>query len=199
MLSYRILTPLVIITLIGIVWWQARPMRDPYRSAVLAGLVCSLAGDTLLSNGSGFFLAGLVAFLLAHVAYIVAFTRDGGFTGSPIVTLPLAIAGSWLLTMLLPGLGDMTLPVLLYTLVILTMAMQALERWRRKSHAGAPWAALGAMTFLISQASLGLQRFAGGFTGDTVVISLTYYLAQWLIADSVRRRAGAIVLASRHR
>ena len=45
-------------------------------SAVLAGLGLSLVGDVALMIPQGF-LAGLVAFLLAHLAYLVAFTRGG--------------------------------------------------------------------------------------------------------------------------
>src|SRR6185436_12911582 len=112
-----------------------------------------------------------------HLSYIIAFTRDGGFTGSPVVSLPLAIVGSTMMTVLLPGVGELALPVFLYMLVILTMAMQALERWRRHSHAGARLAALGAIAFLISDASLGATRFAGGFQGSRIVVVATYLLA----------------------
>jgi uncharacterized membrane protein YhhN len=46
------------------------------RRAVLAGLGLSLVGAVALKFPQGF-LAGLLAFLLAHLAYLFAFTRGG--------------------------------------------------------------------------------------------------------------------------
>ena len=38
------------------------------------GILFSLVGDTLLLSPNRFFLPGLIAFLLAHVAYIIGFS-----------------------------------------------------------------------------------------------------------------------------
>ncbi|MFN8581007.1 MAG: lysoplasmalogenase [Gemmatimonadaceae bacterium] len=183
--------PLNTILIIALAWTDPGEETDPYRRFVLAGLLFSLIGDVFLSMPGDRFLAGLGAFLLAHLSYIVAFTRDGGFTGSPVISLPLALFGSWMMTVLLPGVGSLALPVFAYMVVILTMAMQALERWRRRSHAGAALAGIGAILFLISDAALGVRRFAGGFAGDHVVVLVTYVLAQYLIASSAGLRAVA--------
>ena len=51
------------------------PTTPALRRWVLVGLVLSLAGDVALLWPKEGFLPGLVAFLLAHLAYIVAFTR----------------------------------------------------------------------------------------------------------------------------
>lgn len=177
-------TPLATILVIAIAWTDPGDEGDSYRRFVLAGLVFSLAGDVYLMLPGDRFLAGLVAFLFAHVSYTVAFTRDGGFTGSPVVTLPFAIGGSLVMTAILPGIGDVALPVFLYALVLLTMAMQAVERWRRHAHAGARLAACGAVAFAISDATLGIARFAGGFPGSELVVAASYLTAQYLIARS---------------
>lgn len=183
--------PLATILIIAIAWTDPGDETDSYRRFVLAGLLFSLIGDIFLMLPEDRFLEGLAAFLFAHLAYIIAFTRDGGFTGSPVVTLPLALTGSVVMTAMLPGLGDLVLPVIVYMLVILTMAMQALERWRRKSHAGARLAGIGALCFVASDASLGLARFSGDFPNARAVIAVTYLLAQYLIARSSGVRSTA--------
>ena len=43
------------------------PDLSRYKVAILAGLVCSLAGDVFLMLPSDRFIAGLVSFLLAHL------------------------------------------------------------------------------------------------------------------------------------
>ncbi len=184
-----IFTPLSTILIIAVAWTDTGDESDAYRRFVLAGLLFSLVGDVFLMMPDDRFLAGLGAFLFAHLCYIIAFTRDGGFTGSPVITLPLALFGSWMMTVLLPGVGNLAIPVFIYMVVILTMAMQALERWRRGSHAGAIAAGLGAVLFLISDAALGTRRFAGGFPGDRTVILVTYLMAQYFIAISAGIRA----------
>jgi uncharacterized membrane protein YhhN len=87
------------------------------------------------------------------------------------------------------GLGPMKAPVVAYVLVILTMAWQACERWRLRSHAGARLAGLGALSFVTSDAALGIARFRGDFAGSAAVILGFYYVAQFLIARSVHLRA----------
>src|SRR5438045_1162826 len=69
-----VLKPLT--TLLIIAWAWPRGEDAPARRRwIRIGLVCSLAGDVALLWPQQGFLPGLVSFLLAHLAYIVAFTR----------------------------------------------------------------------------------------------------------------------------
>ena len=68
------------------------------------------------------------------------------------------------------------------------MAWQAFSRWGRSP--GAELAALGAVSFLVSDGALALGRFRGEFTGGALVVLVSYWLAQWLIARSVQRADG---------
>ncbi|MEP7344860.1 MAG: lysoplasmalogenase family protein, partial [Gemmatimonadaceae bacterium] len=86
-----VMTPLATILVIAIAWFDPGDEVDSYRRFVLAGLLFSLIGDVFLMLPEDRFLAGLASFLFAHLSYTIAFTRDGGFTGSPVVTLPLAL------------------------------------------------------------------------------------------------------------
>ena len=184
--------PLATALVIALVFPLAWGSRDPYARLVIAGLVCSLAGDVFLMLPSDRFVAGLAAFLVAHLFYIGAFTRDGGFTRGSATALPLLAIGIILLSLLWPFLGPLRPPVLAYMLVILVMAWQSLERSRTGAHDGAWWAAVGAVLFVASDASLGLARFRGDFPGSRTLVLGTYYLAQWMIATSALVRAGRL-------
>lgn len=182
-----LLKPLATLIVIVVAWLGTRP--EPYRTWVLLGLGASLTGDVFLMLPQDLFVAGLAAFLVAHLCYLRAFTRDGGFSGVLATGVPLLALGIGLGTVLWPGLGGLKVPVACYIAVILAMAWQALERWRLGSHAGARAAGIGALFFVASDATLGVSRFRADFAGATAVILGTYYAAQWFIAGSVARRA----------
>ena len=184
--------PLSTILVIALAFPAVRGEGDRYALLIAAGLLFSLAGDVFLMLPRDRFVAGLVAFLVAHLCYIGAFTRDGGFSRHAGSALPLVALGAVLLSLLWPFLGPLRLPVIVYMLVILTMAWQALERSRLDAHDGAWWAAVGGVLFVASDAALALARFRADFTGSRALVLGTYYLAQWMIATSALVRAGQL-------
>ncbi len=184
--------PLSTILVIAIVFPAVRQAGDAYARFVALGLLFSLAGDVFLMLPRDRFVAGLASFLVAHLWYIGAFTRDGGFSRHSSTALPLVALGVILMSLLWPFLGALRLPVTAYMLVILAMAWQALERSRQDAHDGAWWAAVGAVLFVASDATLGLARFRADFAGSRALVLGTYYLAQWMIATSALVRAGQL-------
>ena len=58
---------------------------------MLAGLALSLVGDIALLWPQQGFLPGLVAFLLAHACYLVAFTRGVRFAARPLAFVAYAL------------------------------------------------------------------------------------------------------------
>ena len=156
-----------------------------YQQAVVIGLACSLAGDVLLMLPRDRFVAGLASFLLAHVAYIVAFSAGVPIGTAPALLVPLAAMAALLLWLLWPGLGKLRLPVVLYSATILLMVWQAWGWHWAFDTPGSRLAALGATLFMASDAVLALNRFRRPFPGAQAVIMLTYVAAQALIALSV--------------
>ena len=154
-----------------------------YGPLVVAGLVCSLAGDVFLMLPRDRFVAGLVSFLLAHVFYIAAFTLDGVHLSGWALT-PLLLYGAWMLRLLWPRLGRLKAPVVVYMAVILLMALQAASRWLAVGGRSGAAACAGAVLFVASDSALAWNRFMGGFRGAQVVILGTYFAAQLLIALS---------------
>ena len=117
---------------------RGRSAAPRYRGGVLAGLALSLLGDVLLMWPRDLFAAGLGAFLLAHFAYITAFTADTPLAArqGPFLAYA-ALAGvlSWLLW---PGIPSaLHLPVLLYVAALSAMAAQAAVRARVVATPGA--------------------------------------------------------------
>ena len=109
---------------LGLGVWVLGAPRSAYRNRVAAGLMLSLAGDVLIEAS---FVAGLAAFLLAHVAYIAAFLAD---TKRPrlLRALPIAAYGAGMTAFLWPRLGGMRAPVAIYVIAICTMVWRAAAR-----------------------------------------------------------------------
>lgn len=165
-----------------------------YGRWVRVGLWLSLIGDICLMLPVDAFVAGLSAFLLAHLAYIVAIRH--GLRGTALaISLPLmAVFAAANLSGLWPHLpASLQVPVVAYTVVLATMAALALARGmapprgeRRRAH----WAALGAVLFVASDSLLAWDRFAGPLPWAIAGVLASYYAAQWCIAVSVHADRG---------
>jgi uncharacterized membrane protein YhhN len=152
---------------------------------VLAALVLSVLGDVLLiPRRKDTFLAGLVAFLLGHVAYCAAFVAcglDGAVAGMTAVAA-LAVSGgvgAWLLRRVEPKMKG---PVVAYMAVLSTMVVLAAGA----RAAGAPLLLpVAAVMFYASDLAVALDRFVGhSFTNKLWGLPL-YYGAQLLFALSL--------------
>jgi len=180
--------------LIAAIVWRADAAPPGYRRAILLGMAFSCIGDIALMLPFDAFVPGLIAFLLAHLCYIVAF-RAGFRAGRGLliaaallaVFAGINLAGLW---PLLPN--DLRIPVVVYVAVLALMATLALARAWAKNAAtpsvptSARWAAIGAVLFVISDSVLAWDRFGGGLPAATLCVLSTYYAAQYCIARSVR-------------
>ncbi len=159
--------------------------RSSYGRVVLVALALSWIGDLLLAGQSEkLFLFGLVSFLLAHVAYVIAFSIHGIdrnwalAAGLPVAALSVGVS-LWLAAFVPP---DMVIPVRVYTLVISVMVITAFGT-RGK---GAPLIVpIGALLFYFSDLSVATGQFAQtGF--PNYVWGLPFYFGgQVLLALSV--------------
>jgi uncharacterized membrane protein YhhN len=160
------------------------------RQAVLAGLALSWVGDVALMFPGGF-LAGLVAFLLAHLAYLWAFTRRVRLLADWRPWAGWYLVAGGVLWQLWPGVGGaLRVPVVAYVLCLASMAAQAACWWLAVRRTGlAPFArraALGGALFVASDATLAWNRFLEPVPAAALWILGTYWAAQLLIAASLR-------------
>jgi len=164
---------------------QHGALASRYGLLLYLGLCLSWWGDVLLIPKSQLtFLLGLGAFLLAHVAYTVAFVFRGisvvATVGALVaLALPLALVGRWLLPKVPVG---MQRPVRAYMLVITAMVACAVGTVAAR---GDGLIALGALAFYLSDLSVARDRFvAPGFDNKLWGWPL-YFGAQLLLARTV--------------
>ena len=99
-LVFKPLTTLLIIAYA----WPRGADRPLTRRWVLLGLALSLCGDVALMWPERGFLPGLVSFLLAHLAYLRAFTRDGvRLAARPLPFVLYGLLAALILWQLWPG------------------------------------------------------------------------------------------------
>lgn len=183
--------PLTTLLILAIALRPASGATGHYAGAVAVGLVFSLAGDVFLMLPRDRFREGLASFLAAHVCYIAAFTSGTGFVVDPVPTVAFGALGLLLLRLLWPGVSSrLRIPVVLYLVVILTMAVQATGRALRIHDVSSLLAAAGAALFVASDALLAWDRFRVSFRSSRAAVLSTYFLAQWLIALSVQAGTG---------
>lgn len=162
------------------------------RRWILAGLVLSLAGDVALLWPKEGFLPGLIAFLLAHLAYIAAFASRARLLSRPAPFLLYATVAAVVLASLWPGVpAGLRVPVVLYVVCLAAMAAQAGVVWLAwRGTPAARWAwsgAIGGALFMLSDALLATNKFAGPLPLASLWVLASYWAAQWCIAGSLRR------------
>jgi uncharacterized membrane protein YhhN len=179
-----IFKPLTMVFIISIALLAKEPPSRRYRYAVVAGLFTSLVGDIFLMLPWGFFIAGLISFLIAQLIYIYAFRSGRTLRMKFLGMLPFLFFGAAIYAILLPGLNGLAIPVAVYVVVILTMAWQAWDQWDDVRARWALLAFLGAVSFVISDSLLAFNKFGEPFAAARALTLTTYFSAQWLIANS---------------
>lgn len=182
---YAVLKPIPLLLLLACVWQLSDRRRYPHATwLLLAGLALSLQGDIWLLRTEGF-LPGLASFWLAHACYIGLFRRDRPWQGHvwAIATLGSGLAaGTAYFYLWNNGLPpSMRLPVLAYVTVIGLMSAYALARAGTLRTPAAWSVAAGAVSFLVSDTFLAINKFVHPVPAAQLWILGTYYLAQWLI------------------
>jgi len=179
---YYLFKPMPILLMaIGVVMF-AKPSF--FMWLIVAGLVLSAVGDVFLMLPKDKFIQGLLAFLIAHLFYSVAFW---GQVGAEMVWwLPAVLfsAGIMIVLLLLPDLKSMLIPVTVYMLVIIQMAWAAGEYYLTTSTLASSFAFVGALSFLFSDLTLAMNRFRQKSLTKEYLIMTSYYLAQGAIAYS---------------
>lgn len=152
------------------------------------GFFFSLLGDIFLLLSHRYFIFGLVAFLLAHLAYIAAFNQQLPQINVAFYVLGLTLVSVWLL--IFGGLrsamkrsslhAKMVLPVGIYSFAITVMLFSALltlfrPDWDRTA---ALLVGGGGLLFFCSDVMLAFDRFVQPFQHARFWVRITYHLGQ---------------------
>ena len=168
------------------------PKPDPvYAYPVLAGLVFCLAGDVFLIfiSSKTLFRASLGSFLIGHILYAGAFfaTSRPGMLSWIVGACFVALSGV-IFARLRPRLGRMLGPVIAYIIVITVMVIGAASLLENESRdfSGRILVFSGAILFYISDIYVARQQFVVSRYVNRLVGLPLYYLAQFMIAFSIR-------------
>lgn len=152
------------------------------------GIILSLVGDVLLMISlDRFFMFGLVAFLLAHIAYIVGFNIPVpaiNFFGI-VFALMIGLGGARVIRRILDrlpatGQGKMRLPIILYSAVISVMLLSAMMKlvdisWSANA---AALVGVGAFLFYLSDIILAWNKFVTPIQHGRIYNIAAYHLGQ---------------------
>ena len=166
--------------------WRRGADAPAARRFVLAGLWFSLLGDVALMWPQRGFVPGLVAFLIAHVLYIVAFTREHRFAAQPAALAAYALIAGTILAFLWGDIpAGLRIPVAGYVFALTAMAAQTTVVGLRAEGDDVHRARglmIGGALFMASDTVLAVNRFAMPIPAAGLWILATYWAAQWLIA-----------------
>ena len=177
--------------LAGVLWCETSSPRSRLVTLALVALGLSWLGDSApqLASGDASFIVMVGFFLLAQVAYIVAFWPFRGRSvlhrRRPLLLVYLAVVAA-LVAACVGGAADMLVPVLVYGASLGTMAVLSTGVNRLT--------AVGGALFLASDGLIALDAFASGFglPAQGFWVMSTYIAAQVLIVAGVLREdAGA--------
>lgn len=177
--------PLLVVSLLFYFIKKSKHLSKSIRKRTVFALIFSLIGDILLLfvfKSKAFFIAGLVAFLIAHIMYCLVFLKHRNKSKKPYgfmaILIVYALGLFWFLK---SGLNDLLIPVILYMLALLTMATFAFLRKVGVNKLSYNLVLLGALTFIISDSLLALNKFYTAVPLADFSIMFTYALAQLLI------------------
>jgi uncharacterized membrane protein YhhN len=181
--------PLITISLMIYLTYYTQ-LKGRFSKRIFLGLAFGLIGDSLLmfeQKHETFFIGGLIAFLLGHIAYITAFYIDYKWqtkiqkkaTLIAIAMLGLYCIGFYLV--LSPTLGSLKIPVMIYAVVISLMTIMAVNRKGRVNSVSFNLIFFGALLFVLSDSILAYNRFVNPLLLSGVLIMLPYTVAQYLI------------------
>ncbi len=168
--------PLALIALIGLAV-ALDPVDQVVRAWFVTALLCSLAGDVFLLFGDRYFVPGLVAFLLAHLAYTLGLAAVGDWSTAGFVV------GAAMMAVLAAAVGVRIVlaarrkervlgpAVTAYLVAISVMFCAAMAT-------GNTWAILGAALFVASDSVLGWRQFVADASWMPVTVMITYHLGQ---------------------
>ena len=172
--------PMIILSLLGFFL-----LRNSFRHIIILGMITALLGDIfLLFDGDLFFILGLGSFLITQIIYAKAFLDQRSslkITGSIALVMGVAsIYAIGIFLIILPNLGALQVPVVIYILSILAMFATSLVRVQ--SLMQSYWMVIfGAICFLASDSLLALDLFTDYFENASVGVMSTYMIAQYFI------------------
>lgn len=178
--------PLICISLIFILYKETG-LKKNIEKLVAVGLFFGCLGDIFLMMNENMFVAGLASFLIGHILYVIAFSKQTSAKALSKHKSYILIAGIlasfsyYLYNILKPSLGPLKIPVILYIIVIAAMAFFAYTRRYQTNTLSFIICLIGALLFIFSDSILALNKFVAYLANSGLYIMSSYILAQYFI------------------
>ncbi len=159
---------------------------------LVAGLLFAVAGDLfLLSSNKRWFLAGIGAFLLTHVCYCIAFCFVGlSWSVTAVALVPLGLLAWAIWRWLGPHVGNLSVPVRIYIVVISCMVAFSVGCVAAEPSPARAGLLVCAVLFFASDIMVARQRFvSAGFLNKLIGLPL-YYVSQLGLAGWIASAGG---------
>lgn len=159
--------------------------KSTYGQIMMAAFLFSWLGDLfLLSKEQKWFLSGLISFLLAHIAFTLAFYQRGIATESllfPAISVGFVavMIGYWLLPKVEK---DMKAPVVVYMVAIVVMVVSAFGTHHHQSDVTIP---IAACVFMASDLFVARDQFVKESFFNKLIGAPLYFGAQIVFATTV--------------
>lgn len=200
--------PLLMILLLAFYIQASKGPLGRLQGFIAASLVFAWVGDVALmfvpkspddieimgiAKKPNYFLAGLAAFLFAHMLYAIAFANVSDKNKKPVlrkrvwVVIPLVIYMAAFLYALVPAINAQPLtrpflgPVIIYSAAIATMVAFALNRYGRVNDKSFAFVFGGALLFMFSDSIIAINKFIQPFAAAGIFIMALYIAGQYLI------------------
>ena len=150
-------------------------------SVLLIAIFFAWLGDLFLLSDKGYaFMAGLSSFLIMHLIYIYLFNQQRaiGFHKHKKSAIGLFVFALVCIVFFWDKTNGMRIPVSVYCMVIATMSLFALMRWKTTHY----WYIVyGSFLFMLSDLLIALSKFNAPFPHSDMLVMTTFMLGQYLI------------------
>ncbi|MBR5700499.1 MAG: hypothetical protein IKX37_05335 [Bacteroidales bacterium] len=182
---------LIIFWLLGLVLWiifaAPKERRDKYMKFIPAAFGFSIVGDYLLhlahDKGAMFFIAGVIAYFIAHMSYI-GFTMRKGKVNWWMFALLCVVFGLYFVFLLIPGIESMGIRIAVLAYIFVSAfsvsTASATPFGPTMDRTGKLLVLSGVCSLVVSDILLSLHDFAGIPTGYFLMLPL-FYLSQVLV------------------
>lgn len=183
--------PMILISLFVYFAINGRQLEKSTFNMMLLALLFSWLGDVMLMYeyiSSTYFALGLASFLTAHILYTLLFLKKWERKNSRISLMILFLLSSYgtvLFLQLQDNLGELRIPVIIYVIAIMAMAITAFKRKGNTNKASFILVFVGALFFIASDSILAINKFLIDVPYSHLLIMSTYATAQFLITQGV--------------
>ena len=189
--TLRFVSKPLLMVLLMLMYVSELGITTSFSRLLLGALLFSWFGDILLLFNH-FFVAGLIAFLAAHICYGIYILRiktgtKGLLQFQPLFGIPVIAYWMLFLWLILSFLDALKIPVIIYSCVICTIWLLALNLFWKTDKKTAALFFFGAGQFVLSDSVLAINRFVYPFDILPAIVMMTYCSAQFLlVTGSIR-------------